>query len=227
MHNNKVIKPTLSKLISEATKKESLDLRVSMPGRIETYDLSTQKATIQPLFSISYRGNPTVDYDLPIITEVPVQWPSANNGTSFIHLPLKSGDLGMIIFTDRALDNYLSAVSDNNEKIQSKRPNKARYHDLTDGWFIPGVLPFSKSLNNINSNDIIIRNSDMIIEVGNDGKIALKNSQSDEIMDILITVLEYIRDGRILTALGSQSWIAVDYAKINSMITKLITFKKD
>jgi len=226
MYNKTIIRPTLSKLISEATKKESLNLKVSMPGRVETYDYLTQKATIQPLFSISYRGNPTVDYDLPIITEVPVQRDSGNNGKSYMHIPIKSGDLGMLIFTDRALDNYLSAVSDNNEKIQPKRPEKSRFHDLTDGWFVPGILPFSKALNIINNDDIIIRNGDTSIEIGNDGKIAFK-SQSDEIMDILITVLEYIRDGRILTALGSQTWIAVDYAKIDEMITRLTTFKKD
>jgi len=226
MRNNKIIKPTLSKLISEATKKESLDLRANMPGRVETYDSSLQKATIQPLFSISYKGNPTVDYDLPIITEVPVRWDSSNDGNAYIHLPLKPGDLGMLIFSDRALDNYLSAVPDNNNKIQPKRPTKTRFHDLTDGWFIPGILPFSKALNIINNDDIIFNNGDMRIEIGNDGKIAFR-SQSDEIMDILITVLEYIRDGRVLTALGAQSWIAVDYAKIDGMITRLTAFKKD
>lgn len=226
MHNSRIIKPTLSKLILEAVKKGNLDLKVSMPGRVESYNDSVQKATIQPLFSVSYKAEPTVDYDLPIITEVPVRWDSANDGEAYIHLPLKQGDLGMLIFADRALDNYLSAIPDNNNKIQPKRTNKTRYHDLTDGWFVPGILPFSKALINVNSNDIIIRNGDTRIEIGNNGKIAFK-SQSDEIIDILITVLEYIRDGRILTALGSQTWIASDYVKIESMITKLITFKKD
>jgi len=223
----RVIKPTLSDLILEAIKKESLDLRVSMPGRVETYDRSIQKATIQPLLSVSYKACPGTDYDLPVITEVPVQWPSANNGTAYMHLPLKSGDLGMIMFSDRALDNYLAAVPDNNDKIQPKRPSKARYHDLTDGWFIPGILPFSNALNNIDSDDIIIRNGDMRIEMEDNGTIALKNSGSSEIVDILITVLEYIRDGKILTALGPSSWIAADVVKIESMITKLTTFKKD
>jgi len=226
MRNNEIIKPTLSKLIAEAVKKGSLDLRANMPGRVETYEKSTQKATIQPLFSISYKGNPTIDYDLPIVTEVPVRKDSGNDGEAFIHLPTKPGDLGMLVFADRALDNYLSAVPDNNNKIQPKRPEKTRFHDLTDGWFVPGILPFSKALNIINNDDIIIRNGSTRIDIGNNGKIAFR-SQSDEIMDILITVLEYIRDGRILTALGSQTWIAADYAKIAGMITRLTAFKKD
>lgn len=223
---NKIIKPTLSELILEALKKESLDLRVSMPGRVETYDYLLQKATIQPLLSISYKANPTIDYVLPIITEVPVKRESGNDGEAYMHTPLKPGDLGMIVFSDRALDNYLFAVPDNNNKIQPERPNKSRFHDLTDGWFDPGILPFSKALNIANNDDIIIRNGDTSIEIGNNGKIAFK-SKSDEIVDILITVLEYIRDGRVLTALGAQGWIAADLVKIESMIAKLITFKKD
>jgi len=222
----KITRTNLSEFMEEFYEKNSLDLRVSMPGRVETYDNVTQKASIQPLFSVRYKMAPDKIFDLPVINDVPVQWHSASIGLAYMHLPLKPGDLGMLIFADRSLDKYLSSIVNENNLITPANPNKIRHHDLADGWFIPGVLPFNVALPDTDPNDLVIRNNKMRVELGDDGTIAFRNREN-ELIDILMAILTYIRDGRVLTALGPSGWIAADYDKIESMLVLLNTFKRD
>lgn len=231
--------------LNEMILSQVLDTNVSFPAKVKDYDKTTQRATIIPLtksefYKFTSRGveinetdnggfPETYSIEIPPIPDVPVNWTTTDNGNCYIHLPLKEGDLGMAIVSTRSLENYLSHEWKRGEQCFPLNHQNVRHHDYSDSWFIPGCLPKNKTIeipNSVDDNSIVIHNNDTTFELCNDGKISIKNSGLEEFVDILVTVLEYIRDGRILTALGAQSWIAVDFAKIQTMIDSLTTYKK-
>lgn len=160
--------PTLTKLIKDAIESRLLDLHVCLPARVERYDVSKQQADVQPLLKRRYRKNED-EVILPIITNVPVVWSSANNNSAFITLPLKKGDTGFIIFCERSLDTWL---------VQGGliTPNDPRKHDLSDGIFMPGLHDFKNVIPDASEDNIIIKNNDAKIELKPDGSIKMEGA---------------------------------------------------
>jgi hypothetical protein len=141
-----------------------LEVHTCLPAKIKSYDSSTQKAEIEPLLKTKYK-NEDKAVDLPVINNVPVQWQSANNGSAFIHLPLKAGDLGIILFSERSLDTWLSGEG------ASVSPDDPRHHHISDAIFIPGVRPFKTALPVVSSTSLFVKNGDAEVELTGDGNI--------------------------------------------------------
>lgn len=156
--------PTLAELLIQAIRGELLDIHTCLPAKIQKYDSETQKADVIPLLKKKYKfdAEPT---DLPVITNVPVQWPSANAGAAFIHLPLKAEDFGMVVFSERSIDTWLAGEGD------SVSPEDPRHHHLSDAIFIPGVRPFKKALPVSSASSLFIKNGDAEVELTGGGDI--------------------------------------------------------
>ena len=154
----------LGELLLQAIRAGMLDIHTCLPAKIHKYDAATQKADVIPLLKKKYKhkDKPT---DLPVINNVPVQWTSANGGKSFIHLPLKVGDLGIVVFSERSIDTWLSGEGD------SVSPEDPRHHDLSDAIFIPGVLPFKKALTIPNADSLYVKHGDAEIELTSGGGV--------------------------------------------------------
>ena len=154
----------LAQVLLQAIKAELLDVHTCLPARIERYDETEQKADIAPLLKKKYKFEDNA-VDLPIVTNVPVQWPSANAGAAFIHLPLKVGDYGIVVFSERSIDSWLAGEGD------SVSPEDPRHHHLSDAVFIPGVLPFKKALSVSSGSSLFVKNGDAEIELTESGDI--------------------------------------------------------
>lgn len=132
--------PSLGKLLNDLKASTLADIRVSIPGRIEKYDASTQLADVQPLVKDSYvdRDGSTVYENLPIITNVPVQFPGSSGLR--IMFPISVGDTVLLVFADRSIDSWQTQGG-------ISTPTDERRHDLSDAFAIPGfhdnTAPFS------------------------------------------------------------------------------------
>lgn len=219
-----VTTPTFSQILKEAIRSELLELKVSMPAKIETYDESNQKASVLPLLKIRLKNSENTELTLPIINNVPVRWDCADSGNAFISLPLKKGDIGMIHFCDRSIDKYLSISSSG--EITPVFHDNYRHHDINDAWFIPGPLPFARALQEVSADDIIIKNNDLKIEISPNGTISIKNSDSNDLIDLIHETLTFIKDAKVLTMMGPQGFTAADILKIEQNLTKIESFKK-
>jgi hypothetical protein len=205
--------PTMAEVIAKAIDAKLMTLRVALPAVIETYDPSQQRADISPLLRKKYLAGEE-EVDLPVITNVPVQWPSANDGSSFLHLPLKAGDTGLAIFSDRSLDVWLSGSG---KKVS---PNDPRMHHISDAIFIPGIKTFSSALTNIPENNAVLQNGLMRIEIDPSGKISIEG-ESKEFLTIFDDLLdELINNARVVTAIGAQPFTA-------ATVTRLTVIKDD
>lgn len=232
--NKTIITPTFAQFVKDAIRSELLEVHTSMPGKIKEYDETTQKASITPLLKNKYKDSPNTIVDIPICNNVPVKQRSCNNGDTFIYIPVKVGDLGMLHFCERSIDLYLSASPEEGQEIDAIYHNNSRHHDLSDAWFEPGILPFAKALQNVSSDDIIIKNDKITITIDPSGKISITNEAVApgpyDLITVLSELLATLKTSTYITTGGPDGpWTTVrnpaDIAAITAHEIALNSFK--
>jgi hypothetical protein len=128
--------PTLSEVLRTAIAAQQGDIFTALPARVESYDSTRQKVTVQPLLKRGYKdeADERQAESLPAIPDVPVAFPGA--GIISITWPIASGATGLLIFTSGSLDKWKS-------KGGEVDPGDDRRNTLSDAVFIPGLRPFS------------------------------------------------------------------------------------
>lgn len=130
--------PTLATVLKRAIASERRTMFGGwMPGRIETYDPTKNKASVQLLLLEPFEtesGEKRTEA-LPIITEVPVM--TFGDGTGIrIDLPeLKRGDYVLVLFGARSVDRWVQIGG-------MVDPGDARDHDMNDAVCLPGLFDF-------------------------------------------------------------------------------------
>ncbi len=110
------------------------DLHTAMPCRVEKYDEATGKADVTPLFKRKFKGQEA--QEMPLLTGLPTlkrKRKVSDNPVSYEVYPLdlEHGDIVLVIFAERALDNALTG--------SPVDPAHSRKHALKDGIVI-GLL---------------------------------------------------------------------------------------
>jgi len=108
------------------------DIRVAMPGIIQSFDPAEQTVTVQPAIRERIRdkdGNLS-HVNLPLLVDVPVHWPRA--GGLVLTFPIQPGDECLLIFGDMCMDAHWS-----NGGIQNQA--EKRRHDLSDAYALVGL----------------------------------------------------------------------------------------
>ena len=235
--------PSWAQVILDSINNCLLELHTATPGRVESYDIQTGTASIQPLLKRKFRDGEVVD--LPLCNEVPVKFPRTQ--TAFIHLPIKKGDLGLLIFSERSIDRYKNFGG-------SQDPQDPRKHDLSDGFFIPGGYPKNSPiespvdgaihLKNVKSEVIMLedggvqlKNQSGSIALSGTGKVSLTNN-SVEVIDLLerhltrlSTILDNVLALTVPTGVGpsgppiNSASFTADKVDVDKMITEIGTLK--
>lgn len=91
-------------------------LHTAMPGKILAYDAATGMANVQPIGSF-YCGKVEMDY--PVIPSVPVCI-SANSSGIAACLPIKAGDIVLLVCAEQSLSAFLTETSEaqSNERFE-------------------------------------------------------------------------------------------------------------
>jgi len=131
--------PTLAHVIRASIDNAVAGLRVAVPGRIVSFDSTTQTATIQVLLTEIYedRDGELENESVPLLPDIPVLIYGTIDFS--IQIPIKPNDPGLLIFSDRSLDNWQS-------KGGEQDPQDLRRHDITDAIFIPGLRALPEKL---------------------------------------------------------------------------------
>ena len=181
---------TLDGLIRDAFSHLMTDVRVSLPGKIESFN-ADRTATVQPMISRKFKGA-AAGTKLPVIQNVPVVEPRTQKAIA--HLPITKGDPVLLVFSDRAVGNLLGSSG----AIPSL-PLDVRQHDISDavaslgGWptLQEGVTPGASAAAGIT--------------VAEGTKIYLGNGSVEllDVLDQIITVFEDVATG-VMTALTAH-----------------------
>lgn len=104
------------------------DLHTCLPGIIASFDPDTQTASVQPAIKRIFTEKGAVN--LPLCVDVPVAFPGG--GDFFLTFPVKPGDECILLFSERAIDNWHASGG-------TQTPAEYRLHDLSDGIAIVGL----------------------------------------------------------------------------------------
>lgn len=170
----------------------------ALPGRIESYDYTVQKASIQPMLNKVYTDGTTVQ--MPILNNVPVMFPRA--GGASLTFPVVEGDTCLLVFSARSLDNW-------KESGGIVSPEDPRKFDLSDAIAIVGLYPFSEVSPALNNEDVLLtyKNSSITIKVTGDVVVNTSNTvaignETTELLDVLSQLLGFL-SASVSTSSGS------------------------
>ena len=106
------------------------NLRVAMPGIIDSWDAATQTATVQLALREKLRNaGAEKDIDIPLLVDVPVIMPKA--GGYMLAFAPAAGDEVLVIFGDMCIDAWWQSGGVQNQ-------DEMRRHDLSDGFAVFG-----------------------------------------------------------------------------------------
>ena len=134
-------------LLGDHSSAELENLHVAIPGRVESYDSTKQRATVQPAIKrahIDEAGNRVVEA-LPPIPDVPVVFPGG--GGYRLTFPIQRGDGVLLVFSEASMDKWLA-------KGGVVDPVDDRRHDLTDAIAVPGLRSFATPLTDVPTDGI-------------------------------------------------------------------------
>lgn len=146
-------------------------IRVAMPGIIQSFDPDTVTCVVQPAIRAIRRDNDgnTETKDYPLITDVPVVFPRGGGCT--LTFPISTGDECLLIFADRCIDFWWQSGG-----IQE--PVDVRQHDLSDAFAIVGPQSQAQKISNISTSAAQLRSDDgsAFVEVATGHDITVKTS---------------------------------------------------
>ncbi len=120
-----------------------LDIRVTAPARVVSYDPALQRAVVRlENLAVRFVGDEEVPDPPILLPSIPVRWPMAMGGLAYDTMPLLPGDPGHVHFTDRALSVWLATGN----PVAPVDPLNGRTHALGDAFFEPGLHPDAEAI---------------------------------------------------------------------------------
>jgi hypothetical protein len=136
----------------------------ALPGIVAGVDLAAQTLSVQPSVqgSITAPDGSVQAVNLPLLVDVPVVWPRA--GGFALTFPIKAGDEVLVVFASRCIDAWWQSGDVGAQA-------EARMHDLSDGFAILAPTSQPKKFENINPNNVQLRDESgtTYVEITPDG----------------------------------------------------------
>ncbi|MCC2903929.1 phage baseplate protein [Klebsiella pneumoniae] len=143
----------LAEVLASERKTLNEQLRVALPGIIQSFDPDAATAVVQPAIRYIERDNDgnksTKDY--PLLVDVPVVFPRGGGCT--LTFPVKEGDECLVIFADRCIDFWWQSGG-------VQEPVDGRMHDLSDAFCIVGPQSQAKKISGISTTAAQLRTDD-------------------------------------------------------------------
>lgn len=119
---------TQTELLEQAKNNAMMDVRVSMPARIVSFDPATKTASVEIGLKMVNADDTQSEY--PPLVDCPCLF-TRGGGFHLVH-PYKVGDKGIVLFSDRCFDGWFQAG-------QVAPPMDFRVHSMSDAYFIGGA----------------------------------------------------------------------------------------
>lgn len=185
-----------SEAARKALENAAFDLRVSLPGIVQSFDAVKQTVKVQPCIRERLVLDDKVQWTpLPILVDVPVVFPRAGNFV--LTMPVTAGDEALIIFGDNCYDAWWQSGGVQNQ-IDRRR------HDLSDGFAVMGLWSQPKVVQNYSIVSAQLRSLDgatMIEVTGSD--VNIKTSGNTNITAAGATNITSTGDTKITAANAS------------------------
>jgi phage baseplate assembly protein gpV len=143
------------------------ELHVCVPGRVERYDHTQQRADVVPLLRSRYADGQVTEPQ--VITSVPVVFP--RSGGASLTMPVNKGDGVMLHFTDASIDEWLGSGG-------VVTPDDRRRHDLSDCIAVPGLYSFADTTPQDNNTDVRLQYDSSEVRLKPGGNLEITTATS-------------------------------------------------
>lgn len=153
--NPQYLPPDMAEFICRRMRDISANINSCLIGQIYSFDSENQTAVVYVVFQKLIKGvlplpsgdmaDKVVNY--PQLVNVPIMF--LQGGSSYITMPIASGDTCLLLFCDRDMDTWF-------ETGQIAPPNSDRLHNINDGIALVGIRNLQNSLPNYNPSIIQI-----------------------------------------------------------------------
>lgn len=156
---------TVSAMQKAVFREQMKEVYTSIPGHIVTFNPSTQRAQVQ--IGIQRVLSNGATQTPQIIQDVPVHFAG---GDYVLEFEIRSGTEGMIFFSQRCIDGWKNSGGVAFNPL-------ARFFDVQDCYFVPGIRSLPNVITNFQNNGIRIRDKSGTahVWVKNDGTITADN----------------------------------------------------
>ena len=173
--------------LKEFVDRAFLKLNTAIPGNIVEFDETTQTASIQPGVQMKLNIDGVEQFlNYPLLINVPICMPM--NQSWGITFPINTGDPCLLIFAQRAIDNWVErgGIQPPEDGIGS------RHHDITDAVAVIAPQPIVDVFSNWETDGLELRNKakdirvtlkDTLVEVIANNNKVIVNKTGD--LDIL------------------------------------------
>lgn len=128
----------------------AINLRVAMPGIIQSFNATEQTVTVQCAIREKMNMDGNLSWqDIPLLLDVPVIFPRAGN--YILTMPIQAGDECLVVFGDSCMDAWWQSGGVQNQ-IDCRR------HDLSDGYAIVGLYSQPRRISNYSTSTAQLRN---------------------------------------------------------------------
>lgn len=214
---------TIEDVILAHIEVEQRDLFTAIPGIVtDVSNLSINEINVQP--AIKDVLSTGLSYDLPILQDMPIQWPAG--GGAVMTFPIAVGDSVLIIFSMTSIDEFQIGSSGSGPST----PFDSRIHNMSDGYVIPGIFRDADQPSP-NTTDVEIKFADGSFRLTPDSTIQMDvvetisvTNNTGELIDLLVQTLTEISNATVNTMLGPQPLI--NKAAIQAIIADVDTFKE-
>lgn len=212
---------SLQEFANAAFDYQTNNLYTAMPGVIVTVRDNFNQLSVDVQPSVNIKNKDGTTKERPVVLNVPVQMPSSS--TAALTFPVNVGDPVLLIYSMRSVDNWKRGQG------RPSTPNDNRKFDKRDCIAIPGIWPFSQSINNPsvriwthNTGDLVIVNNiggaENEVRLHQGGNITVNTNQNVDVncnnatitaqADITIDCANLdVTAGTATFAIGETSWI--------------------
>ncbi|MFH0902151.1 MAG: Gp138 family membrane-puncturing spike protein [Pseudomonadota bacterium] len=176
MSNTTSTQPSLSTLLVTAGDRATERLRVAIPAVVISFDADTMTCAAQPLIAHPRKEGGSRS-DAPV-GDVPVLYPGTMR--SQVRFPLAKGDQVLLVFLDRASDDWaLALLTSEVSSPKEKRPAERRFHDLTDCIAIPfcTAVPANRA---VAIDRLVVRHGDVTLALTDAGEALVHDGVDGE-----------------------------------------------
>lgn len=144
-------------------------LRVAIPGIVESFDAEKQTVSVQPAITENIQAGEEAAKatPLPVLTDIPICFPRA--GGYSLTLPIKKGDECLLVFADMCIDGWWQSGG-----VQDQM--ETRRHDLSDAFAIIGTTSQPRKVTGYSTENMQVRTDD--------GKVVIELDKSSSSVNI-------------------------------------------
>ncbi|MCW7550540.1 Gp138 family membrane-puncturing spike protein [Photorhabdus sp. APURE] len=143
----------LSETLKAISHSLSSQLRVAVPGIIQSFNADAVTCVVQPAIKsgITDKDDKKTSVSLPLLVDVPVIFPRGGGVT--LTFPVKAGDECLVVFADRCIDFWWQSGG-------VQEPADERQHSLSDAFAIIGPQSQAKKISGISTSTAQLRSDD-------------------------------------------------------------------